>query len=587
MKTKDLLSQLSHLEGTVNNFSFEKLDITEANPLKKSFQAFKVKLENKIFERTSVSNNSLPSYEKELYSDTSSKTANLLIANISHEIRTILNGINGFSDLLIEDKLTPIQLERVAAIETASYSLIEIINELLEYSKLSSGIEQFETIDFNFHALINDVIYLCKTLVTNKNVALNVKIDPKIPEILLGDPSKLTQVLLKLIGNAIKFIHQGNVNLDIKLKQQTNEKHIIEFSIINTGIGISKENLKHIFDPYKQVEDNTHVKYGGTRLGLCIVKQIIDNLKGDITVSSELGEGTTFKFLLPYAQGNTKKIAKNNLSRSIKSKSKNLAKALKIVVFEDNILHQKLIEQLLESWKCKTYITDNAEYGLYLLENNEIDIVLMDLKLPKMNGFEFAKLIRKSKNKAVKNIPIIALTADFSLQDKKQCIAHGINDFILKPYNPDELLSKILKNKKLMERTVILESKAVNATTELKASKQKINLLKILEECMGEITLLQELVVLFKQNAIEFINLSGEHLKEEDIQQLGFAAHKIKSGLAMLKAEGLHGIIVQIQNTCKTDGDLKHLEFLCACFANEYPKVALAIDKEMKKLESK
>lgn len=597
MKSKDLLSQLSHLEATMNNFSFEELSSKEATRLKKSFQVFKANLEEKIFQPSSANYTITPDFEMgtdpgsnsdiKISGNGKAKSADILIANVSHEIRTPLNGIIGFSDLLKEDKLTPKQLERVNAIQTASYSLMEIINELLEYSKLSAGLENFESVDFNFHGIVRDVMYLCNTLLTNKSIELDVTLDPKIPKVLIGDPSKLTQVLLNLMGNAIKFVDKGSVHLIIKLKKETGGLFFIEFSITDTGIGISENNLKHIFDSYKQAEHNTHVKYGGTGLGLSIVKQIIDNLEGDIIVSSILGQGTTFKFFLPYLKGNDKNVQKKKNRNIDLPDAQNLVKGLRVLVFEDNTLNQKLIEQRLKSWKCTSYVTENALYGLNLLENNAFDIVLMDLKMPGMNGFEVTKLIRNSKNESVKNIPVIALTADFSIQDKEQCDAYGINDFILKPYSPDELLSKLIKNKKDMERTLIVESTTINPAVKKANGGRKIKLSEILEECMGEVTLLEELIVLFKQNALEFIGATRIHLKSYDLEQLAFAAHKIKSGLAMLQSNSLHAIVVQIQNTCKTDGDKKHLEFLYACFIDEYPRVEKAIDKEMEKLTKK
>ena len=588
MKSKDLLSQLSHLETTMNNFSFEELSSKEATCLKESFLAFKGNLEEKIFQPSSVSLEPVVDIKTEIQPSTKTKTisADTLVANVSHEIRTPLNGIIGFSDLLKEDKLTPKQLERVNAIQTASYSLMEIINELLEYSKLSAGLEQFASIDFNFRSIIRDVIYLCTTLVTNKEVKLEVTIDSTIPEVLIGDPSKLSQVLLNLIGNAIKFVDTGSVHLNIELKKETEGIHFIEFSIIDTGIGISEDNLQHIFDSYKQAEQNTHIKYGGTGLGLSIVKKIIDNLQGDITVSSVLGEGTTFKFFLPYEKGNNKNVLKKTTKNTEQSDAQNLVQGLRILVFEDNVLNQKLIEQRLKSWKCTTYVTEDPLYGLNLLENNKIDIVLMDLKMPTMNGFEVTQLIRNSKNLAVKNIPVIALTADFSIQDKEQSDAAGINDFILKPYNPQELLSKLVKSKKDMETKLIVESAVINPSIKIKGDEHKINLSKLLDDCMGQISLLEELIALFKQNMLEFIGVTKMHLKSNDLEQIRFAAHKIKSGLAMLETNDLYAIIVQIQSTCKTDGDLKHLNFLYSCFVNEYPKVEKAIDKEMKKLKN-
>lgn len=592
MKTKDLLSQLSRLERSLEDFSYEELSSNEASSLKKSFQAFKINLEEKVFQPTSSlrADTNFDS-EKECPANPNSNQANksvnpiMLVAKVSHEIRTPLNGIIGFTDLLKEDKLTKKQLERVDAIQTASYSLMDIINELLDYSKLASGLEHFERVDFNFKAIVNDVMYLCNTLVTNKNIKLGASIDPSIPKIIVGDPSKLSQVLLNLLGNAIKFVENGSIQLSIEQKSSKGTLHFLEFTIADTGIGISEAHLEHIFDSFKQAEHNTFAKYGGSGLGLSIVKQIIESLDGSIAVTSKLGEGTTFKFVIPFAKGNVNNMAVKKIDDSGLEKKKCAVKDLSVLVFEDNLLNQKLIEQQLKTWGCIPHITDNAHYGLTILENKKIDIVLMDLKMPGMSGFEVTDIIRKNKKDKVNQIPIVAISADFTKKDKEQCTENGINDFILKPYRTGELLSILVKNIKPMKTTLSIASNTIKQTPQKNNKSAEIDFTTILEDCLGEFILLEELVVLFKQNALEFIGAVRLHLSNNDLEAVAFAVHKIKSGLAMLKSEDLLAIVEQIQNTCKTDGDIKHLEFLYTCFLQDYPAVEEHIDQKMKELK--
>lgn len=591
MKTKDLLSQLSRIECSLDDFSYEELSAAEASHLKRSFVAFKKQLEDRIFQPIpSVEVKSLNDYADDVKevdkhnSDQESNDANLLIAQVSHEIRTPLNGIIGFSDLLREDDLTKLQRERVNAIQTASYALMDIINELLEYSKLSAGLEQFEVVDFNLKNLVNDVMYLCNTLLTKKGVCLEATIDPKIPQLLVGDPSKLSQVLLNLLGNSIKFVEKGSIKLAISLKEQKESQYHLEFIVTDTGIGISEENLEHIFKSFKQADNDTYVRYGGTGLGLSIVKQIIEKQNGTIAVESKKGQGTTFRFSLPYTKGSLKSLVNANENLSNEEQLKTI-KDLSILVFEDNTLNQKLIEQRLKSWGCKVYLTDNGLYGLNVLENHNVDVVLMDLKMPKMSGFEITECIRKNENKRIANLPIIALTADFSISDQEKCKSQGINDFILKPYTPDELLSKVVKNKKHMKTTMKVASKAINPEMIVYSDATKINLSLILEECMGKMDLLEELVMLYKQNALEFMGVLKAHLPAGDMEKIEGAAHKIKSGLAMMQSESLHSIAVQIHKIAKTDGDQKHLQFLFNCFVREYPLVEKAIEEQIQALK--
>ena len=502
----------------------------------------------------------------------------MLIAKVRHEIRTPLNGIIGFTDLLREDGLSKRQLSKINAIQSASNSLMEIINELLDYSKLSSGLESFENNNFQFQNVVNDVVYLCDTLITRKDVNLKTKIDPNIPKVLLGDPSKLSQVLINLLGNSIKFVEKGEISLNINIIKRDRNSIYLEFIIKDTGIGISEKNLKHIFDPFKQADQNTFVNYGGSGLGLSIVKQIIERSKGKITVTSALGVGTTFKFFLPYEISKDKDMVKRDVSTFSLDEGIKQVKNMRILAFEDNTLNQKLIETRLKSWGCKTFITDDPYTGLDILENHAIDIVLMDLRMPKMNGFEVTDLIRQNDNHKIKQVPVIALTADFTAQNREQCEAHGLNDFILKPYSPEELLSKLINN------SVSESSSLIDSAAKLDNNTPKINLTSLLDDCMGEYELLENLISLFKQNAIEFIGACCVHLKNKDYEGIGFASHKIKSGLAMLKTNSLLLIVEKIHDYGKNGIGLDELEKLYSAFIIEYAIIEKAIDVEMEKL---
>lgn len=587
MKAKDLLSQLSAMEQSLSEFSFEELNAKEAAQLKKTFETFKKRLESRIFHPTALpedSDNLAEEMPVEQKKGTKPLDPTMLIARVSHEIRTPLNGIIGFTDLLKEDsELNSGQLEQVNAIQKASFSLMEIINELLEYSKLSSGLEAVEMVHFNFRNLIGDVAYLCETLVSVKNVNINVAIDEAIPMTLLGDPSKLSQVLLNLMGNAIKFVEKGKIDLSITAGRPQDDRTILTFTIADTGIGISKENLERIFDSFRQAEVNTHLKYGGSGLGLSIVKQIIELLGGHIQVSSELGVGTTFEFSMPFKLGDDTQITGPKEVDAQANDQKDLVKGMPILIFEDNPLNQRLIEQRLNAWGCKPFITDNAQYGLHILANHKIDLVFMDLKMPGMNGFEITELIRSFEKPDARPIPIVALSADFSRLDKEACLKSGMDGFILKPYTPNELLETLLTYKNDGNVTFSIPSRSI-APEVTEHENGKLDLSGLWDDCMGQKELMQELVRLYKSNVLEFIGKVRMHLHEEDSELIAFAAHKIKPGLKMLKSKGLLDIVEQIQKSCAADADVKHLKFLYESFINAYPKVEHAIDEALNEL---
>ncbi|MCX2719580.1 ATP-binding protein [Lentiprolixibacter aurantiacus] len=575
MDSKKLLSKLTDIEAYLDDFSYEELSVAAASELKKSFESFKKQLEGSLWEEPQ---GSLPESSKKTSSD---RTEEMLIATVSHEIRTPLSGIIGFTDLLRESDLNEEQRYQVNAIQSASNALMDIINELLEYSKLSAGLELFEEVDFNFYSIIQDVSYLCKTLMLGKDVELDVDLDPDIPIDLLGDPSKLTQVLLNLLGNSIKFVEKGKILLKVKCLQDGRNDVLLQFEIADTGIGISENDLKHIFNSFKQANQHTFSKYGGTGLGLSIVKQIIQKLGGEIQVRSQLGKGTTFTFSIPYRKG--KATNKNIDGGMILSPEK--VKGMRILIFEDNPMNQRLIEQRLQSWGCRAYITENASYGLRILETKVVDMVLMDLRMPLMNGFEITRIIREHKSEAIRSLPVIALTADFTAEDKVECDQEGINDYILKPYTPEELLQKIIINKKAEQRTsaVILEPNC----NQVKSTAENFDLGQVLNrECMGDIGMLEELIALYHKNALEFIGKVRLHLKGENYEQIAFAAHKIKCGLKMLKTYQLCTLVEELYDLAKQQRNPGRMNDLYDKFVMTYTQVETKLNEALEELKS-
>ena len=461
-----------------------------------------------------------------------------------------------------------------------------IINELLEFSKISAGKERFEAVAFNLKNLLNELSYLCQTLIIDKSIAFNLNVDPNIPECVVGDPSKLSQVLLNLLGNAIKFVERGEINLHVSLKASIGNELRLGFKISDTGIGIPGDKLERIFGSYEQAEPDTHKKYGGTGLGLTIVKAIIEQLKGRISVSSILGEGTTFRLEIPYLK------ASKNIQKSAKKETgaRNLSKSLagmSVLVFEDNELNQKLITSRLKNWGCKTIVTNNGLYGLKILKDHKIDVVLMDIRMPGMNGFQITKEIRNNSNKKIRNTHIIALSADFSVADKERFNTMGISDFILKPFKSDDLLKKIrnAKNKKMTEQETKIEIMPAISKNNLVTGE--LNLDQVLEDCMGQTELLEELAQLFTKNMLEFIGKTKAHLLNNDFEGVAFTSHKIKSGLRMFKLTSLIEICEQMHLVCKSNKDVMHLNFLYEEFLKEYENIAPKIELEIQRIKTK
>ena len=594
LKATRILSHLSLLESELKAYSYEELSSSQGSELKKTFESFKICLEDLLFNPSSIQGHKSLGMEdhgvlvqKKIAKQKAGAMATKLIARVSHDIRTPLNGIIGFGDLLKEDRLTENQLMKVKAIQNASNTLMEIVNELLEYAKLSEGLEVVEHIDFNFKSVLDNVEYLCKTLITNKDVVLTLVVEPGIPNILKGDPSKLSQILLNLLGNAIKFVEKGEIRLSITQKSQRHKKLTLAFEVSDTGIGIAQEQLGDIFDSFKQVGDDTFAKYGGSGLGLHIVKQNIELLGGNITVTSEIGKGTTFKFEIPYERGDESNVVQLIADTEALALAKHKVRDMSLVVFEDNTMNQRLIEERLKKWGCKVFITANGPKGLDYISKNTVDLVLMDLRMPDMDGYVITNKIRTNTSKIINSIPVIAITADITISDKENGKAVGLNDFILKPYSAEELLLKIAKLGRGGEVPIPNRSPKTDTMQTTDSFTPKASLKTIQKESMGDLDFLKELVHLFKQNVLEFIGACSVHIKTADWENLAFAAHKIKAGVALVEAHSLLDIVKKIHALAQSEPTTHGTAFndLKLTFIKEYELVENALDKEMETLE--
>jgi signal transduction histidine kinase/CheY-like chemotaxis protein len=582
-KTTDLLDQLSQLERSVSEFSFEELSADEAMELKNSFNTFKSSLECQIFDPNQNSH----SLKKEplMVLDKQEVSQKEFITHVSHEIRTPLNSIIGFANLLKEEKLTTSQQKKVEAIQFASNTLLKLINEVLDYSKISSGNTSFESIDFKLHGLLNDVMFLCETLLVDSQVELIIDIDKSVPKVIKGDPSKLSQVILNLVGNSIKFVNQGFIKLGVFVKEVNENDYVLEFSVTDTGIGISKEKINSIFERYSQADNDTYLKYGGTGLGLSITKEIIEKQNGEIVINSVVSKGTTVSFTLPFSKGDLNNISVEKTKNLDIKEAKKLLEGAEIMVFEDNLMNQHLILEQLTKWGCNVHTNVTLEKGLAILATKKVDLILMDLKMPNLNGFEVSKAIRLNENPLIRNTPIVAFSADFTEQDGKDCESIGINDFLLKPYTLNDLMSIIVKNKRddnpTEEFGLILQKQMIEPK-----ETTIVDLNSLLKDCFEELEMLNELIKLFKTNVLEFIGNVRIHLKTDNLVEIAFSAHKLKASFAMLKAKGMRNLIVELEANCKAN-ELDKVKELYELFLNDYPLLENNLNIDLEKLNKK
>ncbi|WP_133524049.1 hybrid sensor histidine kinase/response regulator [Flavobacterium sp. 245] len=366
------------------------------------------------------------------------QTKENFLANMSHEIRTPLSGILGFTNLLQKRPLDETSAEFVNSIQRSGENLMTIINDILDLSKIEAGMMRITPGIFSINGLLDSVETLFSERVKEKKLTISSKVDTSIPDTLIGDATRLTQILVNLIGNAIKFTHQGSVNIEVHNKLQHEDKIIVGFKITDTGIGIDKEKLNEVFERFNQGEDSTTRNYGGTGLGLSIVKKLILLQNGDIEVKSEQGKGTTFSFYIPYdiakEQLNSKPIANINHFKDISNT------ALRVLVVDDNAINQSLMKHLLSQWNVDFEMASNGLEAVEYLSKKDCDLVLMDLQMPQMDGYTAVQQIREILKL---DIPIIAMTAHALPGERERCLSRGMNEYISKPIKEEELFKLI------------------------------------------------------------------------------------------------------------------------------------------------
>ncbi len=490
------------------------------------------------------------------------------ISNVSHEIRTPLNAIIGLTELFMEDEnLSDSHLENMRSIKYSSDHLLGVINDVLDFSKLEAGKVQLEKTEFDVHNLVKESAQTINFKAKEKGITINISIQPSIPKVLLGDPSRLRQIILNLLSNAIKFTHEGHINIDVLLLNEYENNLQLRFSVSDTGIGIPETKVNSIFESFTQAETNTSRKFGGTGLGLSICKKLVELQNGQMGVKSVEGMGSTFWFDLTYEVS-----LKTFLPDANKGYSsvKNL-RGFKILLVEDDKMNQFVMAQIMKKWLAKIDIVDNGMMAIQKLEQQKYNLVLMDLHMPELNGYEATKIIRNPVSNVLDHdVPIIALTADVSLETRERVKNAGMNDFLSKPSDKNEMFEKIIqaviKNKSRFIENKEQQSNETVAQTEknFNDDKTKYRIKKALADIFDddlEGTL--GLITRFLKDIPKTIVGVNEAFYDNDYELLNSLVHRIKPGYSYMGFKDVSEKIDQIQRLTQSKSHTKELEKLC------------------------
>ncbi|CAK0765880.1 two-component system, sensor histidine kinase and response regulator [Gammaproteobacteria bacterium] len=368
------------------------------------------------------------------------------LANMSHEIRTPMNGIIGLSELALYQPLTSEVRDYLRKIHDSSKSLLGILNDILDYSKIESGRMTIENAPFDLDVLADILHNLFSPRANEKALRFTIEMAPEVPRQLIGDSLRLQQVLSNLLGNAIKFTEHGQVLLRITAQAMEHSQARLLFCVEDNGIGMSEETVMRLFQPFSQADGSISRRFGGTGLGLAISRELLLLMGSDFTVESSLGKGSAFSFHLPFAVMIGMRIDTRDRIRSAQASLDNRVRRLagaRILVAEDNTINQQVIQGLLQHWGLVVKIADHGQKALDCLVNERFDVVLMDVHMPEMDGLEATRWIRQGKT-GTAALPVIALTAGVTPEEREQVLASGMNGFIGKPINQEELADMLL-----------------------------------------------------------------------------------------------------------------------------------------------
>lgn len=458
------------------------------------------------------------------------------LANTSHEVRTQINGIIGLIELLSETQLDYTQKEYIDMLRFSADRLLTIINDILDLSKIEAGKLQKTNNKFHIIKLFEDVASYFKLQANKKGLDFYNKIDNGIPDIIIGDSDRLNQVLFNIIDNAIKFTENGRIGFEIEIYCEDIECIGLSFIVSDTGKGIPIEKIESLYEPFNQLDSSTANKYGGTGLGLYISKKLVEFMGGEIEVNSNLGEGSIFRVSIKFLKDRTEDTDIKSLNLEENFQKYNKTSKLNVLVAEDDLVSRKTIKSILEKNECTVTMASSGKEVLEYLENYIFDVILMDIYMPEMNGFEVTKIIRKKELATGSHTPIIALTAAAMMEDREKCFEIGMDGYISKPIRPATLYQTI---EDIVKREGNIEG---------------LNIKYLLDRIYGEKNILIEIIqeVISDEYEKEYIDNIRINIENNNLKALSKQIHKFKGSISHFGANTVINILQKMGDSVKS-----------------------------------
>ena len=513
------------------------------------------------------------------------------LSNMSHEIRTPLNAIVAYLDLLTNTELSSTQRKYLDKIKISSRVLLNTINDILDLSKLDFGKVELECIPIFLDEVINNCFSQVKEKAEKKRLELELQIDSNVPLELKGDPLRLQQIILNLLENAVKFTDKGSISINVTAKKNSEDNYLLEFSVKDTGIGMTTEQSKDIFEPFSQGDQSTSRKYGGTGLGLSICKHLVGLFVGEIWVESEYGKGSTFYFTANFKENTSieKGCYKKEETgfKNLDVKVLKLLTGAKALLVEDNQINQDLMLEILQSAGMDVKIANNGLEAIEFVRKVSFDIVLMDIRMPDMDGYEAVAKIRE--NNSFNDLPIIAVTASASFEDANNSKSSGFNDYIIKPIAINQLLEKVAlclqkDNNSKSNFAVLTDSskglegdKKVIDLIEEGNEIYGVNIRKALNGLSGNEKLLTKILFDFIENQGKTAKEIKSCLESGDIKTAERLAHTLLGVAGYISADKVYEIAKKIESELNKK-NLRDLDDLILKLDNELEKVTLSLN---------